>query len=104
MLPSVLHLVFLLSCSPVLEKRFSGDVTVFKVWKTTRWFLHEHHIGVVQTAYGAAELRAASFVVLPLAAFINAVIETPRADNRVLDKVLNSCLIFFSPPKQNFRC
>lgn len=70
----MLYLGFLFSHSLALEKCVSGDVTVFKIWKTTRWFLHEH-VGVVLTACGAAELRASSFVLLPLAAFISAVIE-----------------------------
>lgn len=89
----MLYLGFLLSHSLALERRVSGDVTIFKIRKKTRCFLHEHHVGVVLTACGAAELRASSFVFLPLAAFISAVIETQRY--RVLDKVLNSCVIFF---------
>lgn len=76
----MLYLGFLLSHSLALERRVSGDVTIFKIRKKTGCFLHEHHVGVVLTACGAAELRASSFVFLPLAAFISAVIETQRAD------------------------
>lgn len=51
----------------------------FKFWKTTRWFLHEHHVGVVQTACVAAEPRAASLVLFQGPLFSAGMIDMQRA-------------------------
>lgn len=69
--------------SVALKKYVQGDVTVFfKLWETTIWLLRKHHDGVVLAACGAAELRASSFVFLPLAALISSVIEMQRTDTK----------------------
>lgn len=75
----VLNVFFLLS-RLALEKRVPGDFRLFKLGKTTRWFLHEHHVGLVQTACVAAEPRASSFVLFHWLLLSVAVIEKQRAD------------------------
>lgn len=64
---------------PFSSMALKSMLQVFKLRKTTRWLLHKHHDGVVLAACDAAELRASSFVFLPLAALISSVIEMQKS-------------------------
>lgn len=70
----------MLSHSLALEKCVPGDVRLFRLWTTTKWFLHEHHVGLVRAAYVAAEPRASSFVHFHWLLLSVAVTEMQRAD------------------------